>query len=156
MNELTSHQQNGFSNKQNNNINGHHHVQFVFDDVNRLPLPSNLYMPKNNSEIYQQKQQKTNNTYNNNNHSNIPLPSTSSWQMPLILPSDINNKNNISLQKQLINKTNGQKTKNKKQKREQKENCEKQLTKSIKLKIVLVGSGCVGKSSLTIQVRTLY
>lgn len=76
--------------------------------------------------------------------------------MPLILPSsDLNNEyTTSSLQKQLNNKTNGKTlTKNKKQKREQKENCQKQSTIPLKLKIVLVGSGCVGKSSLTIQVK---
>ena len=46
MNKLTNQQQNGFSTKQNNG-NNNHHVQFVFDDVDRLHLPTNLYMPKN-------------------------------------------------------------------------------------------------------------
>lgn len=156
MNKLTNQQQNGFSTKQNNG-NNHHHVQFVFDDVDRLHLPTNLYMPKNDSKICQ-KQQKTNNNINTtNNNTNHQFPSTS-WQMPLILPSDLNNEYSTpSLQKQLNNKTNGKTlTKNKKQKREQKENCQKQSTIPLKLKIVLVGSGCVGKSSLTIQFVQQY
>nr|CAD2129017.1 unnamed protein product [Meloidogyne enterolobii] len=120
MNKLTNQQQNGFSTKQNNG-NNHHHVQFVFDDVDRLHLPTNLYMPKNDSKL-SQKQQKTNNNINTTNNTNHhQLPSTS-WQMPLILPSDLNNEYSTpSLQKQLNNKTNGKTlTKNKKQKENKK------------------------------------
>ncbi|KAF7640048.1 Ras-related protein R-Ras2 [Meloidogyne graminicola] len=142
------------NNKINNNLNGGHHVQFVFDDVDNIPLPSTLYISNNKIKISEQKEQEK---------SFIPICSTSSspWQMPLILTEINNDESQYLLKKQLIlnNQINGEtltKKKRKKQKGEQKENCENQTKIPIKLKIVLVGSGCVGKSSLTIQFVQQY